>query len=347
MKILFLALGDETVPSSRTRVFQYLPHLKRNNYICKVVMFTRQDLAGKKIEFFHKIFALCKLLIQSFFYDIIVIQKVMLPGIYLTLLKSYGKKIVFDFDDAIYISPEAGKTEGRERLSRNTINFRKTVQLCDLVVLENNYTKEYVKSIDTNKPVLKITGPIDTERYYPADKAGKDTVVIGWIGSGTTTVYLEPLFSVFRKITEEHPNVRFHIIGAAPLALPDLPVKQIEWNLKTEVRELQEFDIGIMPLLDDEWARGKGGYKLLQYMALGIPSIASPVGINKEMIKEGINGFLARQESEWQEKLLLLIDNAQIRKVMGLNARRTAEEEYSFFAAVPTLIEALESIRHR
>ncbi|MCK4816159.1 glycosyltransferase family 4 protein, partial [bacterium] len=171
-----------------------------------------------------------------------------------------------------------------------------------------------------------------------------DKVVIGWIGSSSTTPYLSILFPVFRRLCRTHPNAYIKLIGATPINIPDVRVKQVDWDLETEVEELQEFDIGIMPLPDNEWTRGKGGYKLLQYMAVGIPCVASPVGINKELIRDGENGFLATTEEEWYEKLSLLIENPEIRKRMGLRERDFVVKNYSFEVAAPKLISVLKSL---
>jgi glycosyltransferase involved in cell wall biosynthesis len=209
-----------------------------------------------------------------------------------------------------------------------------------LVVLENKITKQFAEQY--NKNILVITGPIDTERYFLSKKGiDNDKVVIGWIGSSSTTPYLSILFPVFRRLCRTYPNVYIKLIGAAPIDIPDVRVKRVDWDIETEVKELHEFDIGIMPLPDDEWTRGKGGYKLLQYMAVGIPFVASPVGINKDLIKDGVNGFLSATEEEWYEKLSLLIENPEIREKMGLRERDFVVKNYSFEVAAPKLIFAL------
>lgn len=342
MRILFLTLGDKTVASSRTRVFSYLPYFKEYNIRCMVLEYTKQNLSGKKL-FFYKAFIILKLSLFCLFYDIVFIQKVLLPKKYLNVLRFLIKKIVFDFDDAIYATHQTleNSTNFRKK-QKNKDNFQKIVSMADLVVLENKYTKQYVDQYNSN--ILMITGPIDTVRYFPGEKQKNENVVIGWIGSPPNTSYLELLYPILERLSKEYPSILFKTIGAAPIELSNVKLKQVVWNLDTELTELQEFDIGIMPLPDDEWSRGKGGYKLLQYMALGIPSVVSPVGINVEMIEAGKNGFLAKDEVEWYEKLALLINDAKKRKVMGLNARETAERKYSLFIAERTIVDAVNSL---
>jgi glycosyltransferase involved in cell wall biosynthesis len=284
------------------------------------------------------------MLILSPFYDVVFLQKVPLNVKGFNILKLLKKKMVFDFDDAIYTTIP-GFTDSDFGIKSELANRMKNILSTDklLVVLENKITKQFAEQY--NKNILVITGPIDTERYFPAKKGmDNDRVVIGWIGSSSTTPYLSILFPVFRRLCRTHPDAYIKLIGAAPINIPDVRVKQVDWDLETEVEELQEFDIGIMPLPDDEWTRGKGGYKLLQYMAVGIPCVASPVGINKDLIKDGENGFLSATEEEWYEKLSLLIDNPEIRKKMGLRERDFVVKNYSFEVAAPKLISVLKSL---
>lgn len=278
------------------------------------------------------------------FYDVIFIQKALLPEAFITLLKLMRRQLVFDFDDAVYTVPpsieSAVSSMAKDKISRR---FRHTVALSNLVVLENEHTKQYAGKYNSN--IFMITGPIDTVRYFPPKQRIKNnSVVIGWIGSQDTSHYLMPLFPVFHKLHADYPFVCFKFIGALPLDLQGVRIRQVPWSMETEASELQEFDIGIMPLSDDEWSRAKGGYKILQYMAAGISSVASPVGINTEIIEEKVNGLLATYEEEWYEKLRMLITDENLRLRMGANARKIAEEKYSFFVAVEKLLGALESL---
>lgn len=349
MRIVFLTFGDEQIASSRTRVFQYLPFLDKENIFYRILI-TRCALPIKGFFSYVK-FWLCnawiglRLLFMANFYEIIFIQKVMLPRFYLRLLKFFKCKLVFDFDDAVYIVPKSrGIANFPLEKKQDYSRFQTVVSMSDLVVLENKFTEEYAKKYSTK--ILRIIGPMDTLRYSPVQNGNKNSekIVIGWIGSPTTTVYLEPIIPVFEKISLQYKNVRFKLIGASPVLSSRVKVCQVPWSLETEVEELREFDIGIMPLPDDEWTRGKGGYKLLQYMAMGIPSVASPVGVNAELIQNGFNGFLVKDEIEWYEKFSLLIDDSQRRTELGMNARKLVEEKYSFHVAAPQLISKLYQI---
>lgn len=352
MKILFLTLGTEIVASSRTRVYQYLPYLNSRGFKTKVIAYTPQkitrlsnssnqlSITGRfMLKMIRMLKMSCFLLLVPF-YDIIFIQKVVLPLVLQTILKFMKVRIIFDFDDAIYTAHQVTNLTGRkERLLMNRLIG--IIKLSKCICLENIYTGKFASQY--NKNIFLITGPIDTERYFPAKKGmDNDKVVIGWIGSSSTTPYLSILFPVFRRLCRTHPNAYIKLIGATPINIPDVRVKQVDWDLETEVEDLQEFDIGIMPLPDDEWSRGKGGYKLLQYMATGMACIASPVGINGEIIEYGTNGFLASNEEEWFEKLSLLIENKDLIHNLGMAGRKTVEQRYSLEVACSRLAEMLE-----
>lgn len=159
-------------------------------------------------------------------------------------------------------------------------------------------------------------------RYAPVPKHKSDKITIGWSGSITTIKHFEFALPVLRKLKEKYGDrLRFKVIGDASYTNEELGIKGIGWKREDEVKELSEFDIGVMPLPDDEWANGKCGLKGLQYMALEIPTIMSPVGVNTEIIKDGKNGFLASEINEWLEKTSRLIENSDLR-ILSEDARR-------------------------
>ena len=157
-----------------------------------------------------------------------------------------------------------------------------------------------------------------------------ETVTIGWSGSPTTVKHFETILPALEQIKEKYgERVRFALMGDGSYHHTKLEINGIAWNSDTEVNELSNFDIGIMPLPNDEWVKGKCGLKGLCYMALEIPTILSFVGVNTEIIQDGENGFLAATEAEWVEKLSLLIDSQALRKKLGKTGRKTVVENYS------------------
>jgi len=351
VKVLFLTEGPKIVPASRTRVLQYLPYLKKGAIDCKVISYETglayymavsrlQNLLVKKLiskaigayNLFFSIFQTIRFVCKARYYDLIFIQRVLLPNFIIRFLKR-RKKIIFDFDDAIYA----------DQKSYNKKRFDTQITLFDAIILENIYTKKYVNELGNDKVSL-ITGPIDCKRYRPGGWFKRDKVVIGWVGSSSTEKYLNVLKNVFEKLSARYEKLVFEFISAQKININGVRFKFKKWDFSTEVRNLQNFDIGIMPLPDNEWTRGKGGYKLLQYMAVGIPAVASPVGVNKEIIQDGTNGFLADREEEWIEKLSLLIENPELRHKLGMNGRLAMEEFYSFEVSAPKLTAALEKV---
>lgn len=208
------------------------------------------------------------------------------------------------------------------------------------MIVELPSTEDVAKKYGKN--ITVILGPIDTERYKPADRSGHKKVTIGWIGSHGNTFYLFEISDVLEKLCRKYPDVEVKLIGTKGFVTDEPKIKLVDWSLATELQELATFDIGIMPLTDDEWSRGKGSYKLLQYGALGIPSVASPVGINNGLIQQGVNGFLAETNKEWEEKLSILIEDKPLREKMGINARKYIQENFSLEASVPKFIGAIK-----
>jgi glycosyltransferase involved in cell wall biosynthesis len=340
-KILFLTAGPEIVASSRTRVYQFVPYLESAGFKCRVIACESQrscrdrinmiprGIARKVMDKIYSVFMIIAFISCAPAYDILFIQRVLIPLPVQSIIRTINKKIFFDFDDALYLNPERRFIRMLDGLIKNS----------KAVFLENEYTKDYASRLNGN--IVVMTGPIETKRYAPMAKRSEGgKVVIGWIGSFATAEFLKPLEPVIRRICDKYKNVEVHAIGAPEgLGIPNIKVK--EWRLDTEVGDLQRFDIGIMPLPDDDWAKGKGGYKILQYMSLGIPSVASAVGINTEIIKDEVSGFIARDTLGWENRLSLLIEDEALRKRMGFEARKMAMEKYSYQAYLPVLTRAL------
>jgi glycosyltransferase involved in cell wall biosynthesis len=366
MKILFITFGSQINSSSRTRVYQYLPffdkdnidykvlnnfnaipyllsnYIHSNNFkfgpISKIISFILYRLVNL-FNFFNVFYSAFQIMRASFLmffgeYNILFIQKVFFPVFIIRFLKRCNKRLVFDFDDAIYT---------QQGLFRNQSRFDKLVPLFDLIIIENNESEAYLKRV-CNANILKIIGPIDTDRYYPIKLNEKESIVIGWIGSPSTQKYLNLISTALINICNEYKNVVFETVGAGHLNVEGIRIIQKKWTYDTEVKNIRNFDIGIMPLLDNEWTRGKGGYKLLQYMAMGIPSCASPVQINKKLIVDGSNGYLLHNEEDWFKKLSHLIENKEIRNRMGDSGRKMAKDQFSFHFYYPILKKHLSRI---
>ncbi len=252
-----------------------------------------------------------------------------------------GIPMVFDFDDAIFV---AYKSPSNGYLSY--LKFpNKTGEICRLsthVMAGNEYLADYAKQFNENVTIIPTT--IDTEKYQmPEQKSEPETLTIGWSGSFSTAQHLATLSDVLQELARQE-KFRLRVIGAPKFELSGVDIEVIKWRSETEVQDLQQIDIGVMPLPDDEWSKGKCGLKALQYMALGIPTICSPVGVNSAIIQDGENGFLADGQDEWIEKLKKLLHSAELRRKLGAAGRETVEKGYSAKSQAPRVLEVFQSV---
>jgi glycosyltransferase involved in cell wall biosynthesis len=197
-----------------------------------------------------------------------------------------------------------------------------------------------------NPSVSVVNTGVDLRRYHVRnyqDRDWADPVVIGWIGTPNSYKYIRDLEEVFRALSERY-EITLRIVSSMDYTSQSVRVDNRRWSLETEVSDLCTFDIGIMPLPDDEWTRGKSGCKAVQYLAVGVPAVCSPVGITTEIVQDGVNGFLASTPEEWLEKLSVLVGNADMRQRQGLAGRQQVEEKYCIQAVAPQLIRILKSL---
>lgn len=351
MRVLILAQGPEQVASSRTRVFAYLPHLDRAGIAYDLLIwnserFVQATLKGAVPVSEHARNQLrhwrisARLLFAHTRYDTIFIQKVTLPRWLLRVLKRGRRRVVFDYDDALYaLAPEQDRGP-RAWIRRARIRgFLRMLSASDCVLLENEPNRALTQPYCDD--IVTITGPIDTRRYEPRERSASGEVVLGWVGSPSTTVYLELLKPALQVLVARGRSIRLHLVGAKPFKLPGVAITQTNWTLAGEVDALATFDVGLMPLTDDPWSRGKGGYKILQYMAMGIPTVASPVGVNCELIDAGKTGYLAADDDAWVTALDRLVTDAPLRRRMGDAARAAALARHSIDHHAPALVRAL------
>lgn len=252
-----------------------------------------------------------------------------------------GVRYILDFDDAIWLT---STTEANRRFG--VLKFAQKLDLiaarAALVTVGNEYLAAWARRHQSNVRVLPTT--IDTSLYRPIEPSTVPDrpVTIGWSGSSTTVQHLRMIEDVLREVQRQRA-VRIRVIGDATYRLSGATVEALPWRESTEVDDLAPIDIGIMPLPDDEWARGKCGLKALQYMALGIPTVMSPVGVNRE-IAAGDSALLASTHHEWREVLLRLIDDVALRRRIGALGRERVVERYSVDAVAPAYVDAVLSV---
>ena len=211
------------------------------------------------------------------------------------------------------------------------------------VIACNDFLKRFAERFNTNVSAIAIS--IDTDRYLPAAKDWRnDRPVIGWVGSPTTARYLGGLEGVFKAMSRES-KFTLKVIGAGQdIKMPGVDVVNLAWALEREISDYQGLDVGICPLENNEWDSGKTGFKIIVYMAAGVPAVVSTTGSNKEVIKDGENGFLASTDDEWQEKMSRLIKEPRLRNEMGKAARDTIVKGYSVRANAPKYIAIFKRI---
>lgn len=252
-----------------------------------------------------------------------------------------GVPMIFDFDDAVFV---AYKSPANGYLSY--LKFpNKTGEICHLsahVMAGNQYLADYARQFNDNVTIIPTT--IDTEKYRVVEKAAHpDVVTIGWSGSFSTVQHLDTIRSVLQELSKDE-RFRLRVIGTPNYELPGVETEALKWQSETEIGDLEKIDIGLMPLPDDQWSKGKCGLKALQYMALGIPTICSPVGVNSTIISDGENGFLADSKGEWIEKLKRLLHSFELRRKLGLAGRETVEKSYSAKSQAPRVFKIFEAV---
>jgi glycosyltransferase involved in cell wall biosynthesis len=238
----------------------------------------------------------------------------------------FRKKIIYDFDDAIWLTDRDDETT-LVKLLRWRSKVKVVCRLAYKVSAGNHYLGDFARQV--NKNVVLNPTTIYTQQIRQKVKPDSTRIIIGWTGSHSTLKYLNLIESVLQRIEEKYNNVDFLVIADRPSTLNLQRLSFWKWNLETEIEDLQKIDIGVMPLPDDEWTRGKCGFKILQYMALAIPSIASAVGVNTEIIISGKNGFLCNSEKEWLTAIEDLLTNDNLRRSIGEAGKQLVQDSYS------------------
>ncbi len=345
MRVLFLTQYDQNGPSSRIRVYQFIPFLEKLGINCEIKpllsgsvkelvaeLFSAENIFRKALASSQIFWAFIKRyghVFQARNYDVVVVQKDVLPFGLLWILKFFNPKIIYEFDDAIW-EPTPGEKK-KTLLMKLVFAYRSSLlkrilKQSAAVLAENSYLAKYAKKF--NDDVSIIAAPIDTQKYIPSKRAKSDDVTIGWVGSPGTTYLLESIQEPLKKILDQHKNIKLMNLGGSPIISNGLKIENVKWSEDSEVSDLQKFDIGLMPLDDTLFNRGRLGYKIILYFSVGIPTVASKIGLNCEVMTDGLNGFLVKSENDWIEALEKLIEDPQLCEKMGKKSRQIAEEQY-------------------
>jgi len=335
-RIGIYAIGSADVPSTRFRMIQYLPYLKKSGFDVRMYVLPSVN-GGRLIKFLG---LLLQALLRWFQlgnirkFDLVVIQKGLSEWRCRALfgrLVSFKKPYLYDVDDAVYATAPVQLPVGLRWLQ----DFDEPLRLMRgsrHIIAGNNYLAAFIRNY--NKRVSVIPTSVDTDMYKCEIAVTKNQpLVLGWSGSPGTNVYFNALIPALNQLAKRNRFLILLMSGSANhLDIDRLPedfVEFVQWDKTNEISVLKRMNIGLAPLNDDEWTRGKCGLKALLYMALGIPVVGSPVGVNAEIIQDGINGFLAETEEEWIRKLEILMKDDVMRARMGIAARGTVEKKYS------------------
>ena len=350
MRVLLLTRYGRLGASSRIRSLQYLPYLERHDFEVDVVPMLDdayvQGMYSGRLELMSIVRGYLRRITQmvgSRRYDLVWVEKEFLPWIPYWISRSFlshSVPYIADYDDAQFHRYDQHANALIRILLGRKIDA--VMHHAALVIVGNEYLAERAIHAGAQR-VEFLPTVVDLEHYSVAPATPDDAVRIGWIGSPYTSRYLEHMLPVLRNLAA-HRKVRLLAVGAANSLGIRFPLEVLPWQEETEVAAIQGFDIGIMPLPDDPFERGKCGYKLIQYMACGKPVIASPVGVNSKIVDHGRNGLLAGSPAEWSDALDTLCGDADLRVRMGMSGRRKVEAEYSLQMAAPRLAGLLHEV---
>lgn len=350
IKVLALSPIPEEGAGCRFRVSQYIPYLEAHGFDVTVRPFYTPEffrLVYRPGHFLRKSAAFMGLFARRLQvlreldrYDLVVIYREAIPIGPPWIERAIARRgipIVFDFDDAIFLR---NVSEANKAISflKDTSRPAEIIGFSRHVVAGNDFLAAYARRF--NAAVTVVPTAVDTNRFAPRADRGRpsaDGPVVGWIGSPTTYHYVEAMAGLLKDVAQRH-RFTLKISGAGkPVHFDGVRVEDVPWAMAREVELFNSCDVGIYPLDDDDWARGKCGFKAIQFMACGVPVVASAVGVNREIITDGENGFLASSPSEWTSKLERLLADPVLRERFSAAGRRTIEERYSLHVTAPQL----------
>ncbi len=344
-RILFFTKGTAVNPATRYRFLQYLPHLRQAGFEIDIRPLFGDDYydlilhhaspgsrRAKAAISLRGLFRRLSDLPEARRADLVVVENQLFPyeqGVLEFLLRRFNRKVVIEFDDAIYLT---ALHEGK---------LRRTLAKAAHVVVGNEHLARFARQATDRVSIVPTV--IDMESYPDSAPQKTKPLRIGWVGTPGTLPYLDDLHAPLRKLAAEI-DFEFVVISSRPYVIPTIPCRFVPWNEKSEAREIALLDIGVMPLPDTPWTRGKCGAKLLQYMAAGRAAVASPVGVNARIVRHGENGLLAGTPEKWHESLLALARDTSFRERLGKRARETVRKDYSLQTWGPEVVRLYRSL---
>jgi len=327
MQIAFLSTRAAK-PSFRFRVERMLPYFAARGHRCET--FFLAPRLWSRLPLYRRLGQ----------YDVVFLQKRLLSRPELSILRRSARTLIYDLDDAVMYEGNGAEDGRRQR------RFAAMMRAADLVVCGNQFLADEASRVTDRVTIVPTC--IDTEAYHPRlRRSESNRITVGWTGSRSTNSYLNEVLAILSKlhgpiavkiISETVADLDFSLLGNVPWTF-------VPWSPLTEIAEAATFDIGVMPLPDNRFTQGKCGFKALQYMALGIPAVCAPVGVNRDIIHDGVDGFLARTRDEWFQIVARLVKDPFLRETIGHAGRRRVEEAFSLNLHGPRLVQAVETAR--
>jgi glycosyltransferase involved in cell wall biosynthesis len=322
---------DPDAPSFRHRLQPTVPILEDAGTACTVDRIPSGRYFSRVIERRQQL-ATC---------DLLVLAKLKLAVGEDRLVRKWARRVIFDFDDAIYLRRPRSPGQDPDTSALRWNKFARVCRLSDLVIACNSTLAD--QSRTWARRIEVVPTPVECSAYDPAGRGRRTGRVLVWVGMPENVAYLEMIRPVIARLRAEHPDLSLRVISSHFPDWDDIPIERIEWSEETETRHIDTADIGLMPLTEDAWASGKCAFKLLQYKAAGLPSVATDVGTNREVVQHGEDGFLATSPEQWYEHLRRLVIDADLRRVMGMSARRHALDAYDRSVVVPRTVSLIRS----
>lgn len=324
MRVLFLTHSSKT-PSVRYRVTQYLSLFEDAGINCTVHSLESgiDGWLGAN---------------RGRDYDLVVLQKKLPAVLTLTRIRRNARRLVYDFDDAVlYRRREEGVEESRTRIRR----FRAIVRMADVVLAGNATLVELAEHHGARKVALVPTSVDPSVYREPADRNGR---TLGWIGAGRNLDYIQAIQPALEALALRFPGLTLKLICNRFFSSSKLRIIPMAWSIEGEVKEVATFDVGLAPLPDDPWTRGKCGLRIMHYFAGRVPVVASPVGFNRDIVEDGHNGLFASEPSEWIERIGGLLSDSDRRRTLAEAGRKTLEEKFSRPVVARKILEILQGL---
>lgn len=353
MKILFLTKYPEQGASSRYRVYQYLDHYRELGTDVTVQSFMDESLYQLSISRgnqANKIWMTAKAIVRRLAFvwrnrdaDALYLQRELLPfgpPVIERLMKRRGMRLIFDYDDALFIK-KASRYNRLASFFRSTQKIADIIRMADLTIAGNDWLQDQAISLGGQAITVEVAE--DTNRYLP--KTYDDAqVTIGWLGSPSTSKYLHLISDQLREVAEAQPRVKWVMVGGGDFKMDGVPWEIRNWSFETEKKSLHEFDIGLMPLPDEQWSLGKSGGKARTYMAASVVPVVSAMGYNLELVDHGRTGLLIDREHAWTGELTSLIESPDKRKRMADAALQDVKDRFSIDGQATKIHDAVKAL---